>query len=288
MRRHAVIRKRVQTQSATKIITLYQLFNEWHPNHSKGLSNSAKMSYTNALRHIHPILHISIHTVRFSDLQGIIDAMHAKGLSYSSCKKVRTLLNQLFNYAIVNDYINKNYAPHLNLGTNTPTIKRRIFTRQQINKLWRMDHTTAHMILILLYTGLRIGELLNLRRQDINRKSLFLIVAKSKTAAGQGRLTPIHRRIWPLIEMAYNTTDDYLFNISYSSFRKKFTKLMKALNCKHTIHDTRHSFASMLDTASAPPNTVRALMGHKNGDITMRVYTHKTIRELRRAIEMLK
>lgn len=288
MRRHAIIRKRIQSQTATKIITLHQLFNEWYSNHSKGLSNSAKMSYSNALRYIHPILHIPIHTVRFSDLQGIIDAMHAKGLSYSSCKKVRTLLNQLFNYAIINDHTNKNYAPHLNLGTNTPTIKRRIFTRQQINKLWRMDHTCAHMILILLYTGLRIGELLNLRRQDINRKSMYLIVAKSKTAAGQGRLIPIHHRIWPLLDNFYNATNDYLFNMSYTSFRKRFVRLMKSMNCKHTIHDTRHSFASLLDTASAPPTAVRSLLGHKNGDVTMRVYTHKTIRELRKAIELLK
>lgn len=288
MRRHAIIRRRVQAQAATKIITLHQLFNEWYPNHSKGLSNSAKMSYSNALRYIHPILHIPIHTIRFSDLQGIIDSMHAKGLSYSSCKKVRTLLNQLFNYAIINDYTNKNYAPHLNLGTNTPTIKRLVFTRQQINKLWRMDHTTAHMILILLYTGLRIGELLNLRRQDINRKSMYLIVSKSKTAAGQGRLIPIHHRIWPLLDKFYNTADDYLFSTSYTSFRKQFVRLMKSMNSKHTIHDTRHTFASLLDTASASPTAVRSLLGHKNGDITMRVYTHKTIRELRKAVEMLK
>lgn len=105
MRRQAIIRRRIQTQTATKIITLNQLFNEWYPSHSKGLSDSARMSYSNALRHIHPIAYIPIHAVRFIDLQGIIDAMHTKGLSYSSCKKVRTLLNQLFNYARVNDYI---------------------------------------------------------------------------------------------------------------------------------------------------------------------------------------
>ena len=58
---------------------------------------------------------------------------------------------------------------------------------------------------------------------------------------------------------------------------------MKQLNCKHTIHDTRHTFASLLDTV-APPNALRSLLGHKQGDITTRVYTHKTIRELRKTI----
>lgn len=284
MRRYAVILKRKQRNT----ITLRQLFNEWLPIHSQSISNSAIKSYYIAFKHISNISDMPITNIHFQHLQNVINSMHVKGLSYSSCKKVRTLLNQLFNYAIVNDYINKNYAPHLNLGTNTPTIKRRIFTMQQINKLWRMDHTTAHMILILLYTGLRIGELLNLRRQDINRKSMYLVVSKSKTAAGQGRLIPIHHRIWSLIECFYNATDDYLFSTSYTSFRKQFVKLMKFMNCKHTIHDTRHTFASLLDTASAPPTAVRSLLGHKNGDITMRVYTHKTIRELRKAIELLK
>ena len=63
--------------------------------------------------------------------------------------------------------------------------------------------------------------------------------------------------------------------------------IMKLLKCKHTIHDTRHTFTSLLDPL-APPNALRSLLGHKQGDITTRVYTHKTIRELRKAIELLR
>ena len=213
--------------------------------------------------------------------------MHVKGLSYSSCKKVRTLLNQLFNYAIIQDYPITNYALHLNLGPNIPTIRRRVFTRQQINKLWAIDTPYSHMILILLYTGLRIGELLNLRKQDIYRRSSYLIVRHAKTKASEGRIIPLHRRIIPLIELLYIYTDDYLFTVSYTTFRKHFQNIMKQLNCKHTIHDTRHTFASLLDSV-APPNALRSLLGHKQGDITTRVYTHKTIRELRKTVELLK
>lgn len=91
----------------------------------------------------------------------------------------------------------------------------------------------------------------------------------------------------PLIELLYRDTNEYLFTISYTTFRKHFKDIMKQLNCKHTIHDTRHTFASLLD-AVAPPNALRSLLGHKQGDITTRVYTHKTIRELRKTIELLK
>ena len=283
MRRYAVILKRRQRNT----ITLRQLFNEWLPIHSQSISRSAVNSYHIAFKHISNISDMSITDIHFQHLQNVIDSMHVKGLSYSSCKKVRTVLNQLFNYAIIKDYPITNYALHLNLGPNVPTIKRRVFTRQQINKLWAIDTSYSRMILILLYTGLRIGELLNLRRQDINRRSSYLIVKHAKTKTGEGRIIPIHHRIAPLIEQVYNSTDNYLFPISYTTFRKHFQDVLKQLNSKHTIHDTRHTFASLLD-AVAPPNALRSLLGHKQGDITTRVYTHKTIRELRKSIELLK
>lgn len=283
MRRYAIILKRKQRNT----ITLRQLFNEWLPIHSKSISNNAVKSYHIAFKHISNIADMPITDIHFQHLQHVINSMHIKGLSYSSCKKVRTLLNQLFNYAIIKDYSITNYAIHLNLGPNIPTIRRRIFTRQQINKLWMIDTPYSHMILILLYTGLRIGELLNLRKQDINKRSSLLIVRHAKTKAGEGRIIPIHHRIMPLIEQLYIDTDEYLFTISYTTFRKHFQNIMKQLNCKHTIHDTRHTFASLLDSV-APPNALRSLLGHKQGDITTRVYTHKTIRELRRTVELLK
>lgn len=283
MRRHAILLKRIQRNT----ITLRQLFNEWLPIHSQSISDSAVKSYYIAFKHISNISDMPITNIHFQHLQNVINSMHVKGLSYSSCKKVRTLLNQLFNYAIIKDYPITNYTTHLNLGPNIPTIRRRVFTRQQINKLWVIDTSYSHMILILLYTGLRIGELLNLRKQDINRQSSYLIVRQAKTKAGEGRIIPLHHRITPILDQLYTNTDDYLFTISYTSFRKHFHDIMKQLNCKHTIHDTRHTFTSLLDTV-APPNALRSLLGHKQGDITTRVYTHKTIRELRKTIELLK
>lgn len=283
MRRYAVMIKRRQRNT----ITLRQLFNEWLPIHSQSISDSAVKTYHIAFKHISNIADMPITDIHFQNLQNVINSMHVKGLSYSSCKKVRTLLNQLFNYAIIKDYPITNYSQHLNLGPNIPTIRRRVFTRQQINKLWAIYTPYSCMILILLYTGLRVGELLNLRKQDINRRSSYLIIRHAKTKAGEGRIIPIHHRIIPLIEQLYRDTDEYLFTISYTTFHKHFKNIMKQLNCKHTIHDTRHTFASLLDSV-APPNSLRSLLGHKQGDITTRVYTHKTIRELRKTIELLK
>ena len=82
------------------------------------------------------------------------------------------------------------------------------------------------------------------------------IVKHAKTKAGEGRIIPIHHRIAPLIEQVFNSYRQLSISYQLTTFRKHFQDVLKQLNCKHTIHDTRHTFASLLD-AVAPPNALR-------------------------------
>ena len=56
----------------------------------------------------------------------------------------------------------------------------------------------------------------------------------------------------------------------------------------HTTHDCRHTVATLLDNAGANENAKRRILGHSDGDVTDRVYTHKSLRQLRKAIQLLK
>jgi integrase len=56
----------------------------------------------------------------------------------------------------------------------------------------------------------------------------------------------------------------------------------------HTTHDCRHTVATLLDNAGANENAKRRILGHATGDVTDRVYTHKGLRQLRKAIMLLK
>ena len=62
---------------------------------------------------------------------------------------------------------------------------------------------------------------------------------------------------------------------------------MGELKLTHTHHECRHSFRSRLDSAGANKRCIDLLMGHKSKDVGERVYTHKTLDELREAIELL-
>ena len=55
----------------------------------------------------------------------------------------------------------------------------------------------------------------------------------------------------------------------------------------HTIHDTRHTFATLLNNANANQTSIIKLIGHSDFSVTENIYTHKDTEELRKAVELL-
>ena len=273
-------------QSRTPL-TPQQVYDMWLPSHSKSVSINTLNNYGSAFAHLVTLHNLAMQDITYLQLQSIIDNMLSTGLSYSSCKKVRTLISQLFDYAIINGWCTTNYAKFLNLGHNKPVRPHKPFTTQAINRLWRLSSPLHDIPLILLYTGMRASELLNLKVRDINRKQRTIKITSAKTKSGI-RTIPIHDRIWPIIERRLNTIYVIQECRTYSSLSREFNKAMHAINSKHTTHDCRHTFATRLDNEGANYNAKRLLLGHASGNVTDGVYTHKSLGQLRKAIRLLK
>ena len=267
--------------------TLTNVYEMWLPSHAKSVSTNTLNNYGSAFAHLVSIHNVAMSDISYLQLQSIIDNMLNIGLSYSSCKKVRTLISQLFDYSIINCWCTTNYAKYLNLGHNKPVRPHKPFTTQAINRLWRLESPLHDIPLIFLYTGMRASELINLKARDVNRKQRTLRITSAKTKSGI-RTIPIHDRIWPIIERRL----DALYVIqecrTYSSLSREFNKAMRAINANHTTHDCRHTFATRLDNEGANYNAKRLLLGHASGNVTDGVYTHKSLGQLRKAIKLLK
>lgn len=268
-------------------LTLKQVYEMWLPSHSKSVSSNTLNNYGSAFAHLGSIHDIAMSDITYLQLQSIIDHMLSTGLSYSSCKKVRTLISQLFDYSIINCWCTTNYAKFLNLGHNKPVRPHKPFTTQSINRLWRLPSPIHDIPLILLYTGMRASELINLKARDVNRKQRTLRITSAKTKSGI-RTIPIHDRIWSIIERRLDAVYIIQECRTYSSLSREFNKAMRAINANHTTHDCRHTFATRLDNEGANYNTKRLLLGHASGNVTDGVYTHKSLSQLRKAIKLLK
>lgn len=277
-------------------ITLTELYYRWLPAHTSNTSPSQSTldSYSNSFKHLVSLHYEPFQQLKYEDYQKIIDSMRKSGLSYSSLKKVRSLISLLEQYAVKIDLISRCYAPLLSIGKNRPVRPHRPFSRQKINRLW--SHSNApgvDTVLILLYTGMRVSEMLHLKKSDVNLRHGYIRITKSKTVSGI-RTIPIHHRITPLVAKRMHSSGDYLVTnagkpYDYSCYCIIWRSVMQIIKANgHTTHDCRHTVATLLDNAGANETAKRRILGHAGGDVTERVYTHKNIRQLRKCIELLK
>lgn len=278
-------------------VTLAELYYRWLPAHTANTapSQSTLDSYSNSFKHLSQLHYEPIQNLKYADYQKILDSMRKSGLSYSSCKKVRSLISLLEKYAVKIELINKCYAPLLSIGKNKAIRPHKPFSRQKINRLWQhVGEPGVDTVLILLYTGMRVGEMLALQKAEVNLRQGYVRITKSKTVSGI-RTIPIHHRILPLISKRMKFLGSNLITDSegkpynYSRYCILWREVMHSINANgHTTHDCRHTVATLLDNAGANETAKRRILGHAGGDVTERVYTHKNIRQLRKCIELLK
>lgn len=277
-------------------ITLEELYHRWLPAHTADTvpSRSTLCSYENSFKHLSSLHQEPFASLKYMDYQRIMDDMRKSGLSYSSLKKVRSLISLLSQYASKIELTNQNYASLLSIGKNKQVRPHKPFSRQKINRLWKnIDAANVDTVLILLYTGMRVSEMLHLKKSDVNLRHGYIRITKSKTVSGI-RTIPIHHRIAPLVAKRMHSSGDYLVTnagkpYDYSCYCIIWRSVMQIIKANgHTTHDCRHTVATLLDNAGANETAKRRILGHAGGDVTERVYTHKNIRQLRKCIELLK
>jgi len=138
------------------------------------------------------------------------------------------------------------------------------------------------MILVLLRTGMRIGELLNTKVTDVHIKERRIeIYEAQKNRLGRvvylSEDAIIALKTW-LGER--NTWEDYLFysqgntdTMSYSTARSRFEKYIVKAGLTHkgyTLHTLRHTFATELLNAGMRLECLQVLLGHRNIEETRR------------------
>ena len=107
---------------------------------------------------------------------------------------------------------------------------------------------------------------------------------------------PIHSKILQLIKARYNQNNSTLFTaedsptgnaMTYDKYVQRFKEIMEYLGMNHHPHETRHTFITRAKLAGMDEYSLKLIVGHQIGDVTERVYTHRTIESLRQEIEKI-
>ena len=215
------------------------------------------------------------------------------GKTYYSCKLAAVFTLEYVKNTSKQDLINKMYSQLVKINAPVVETKRKPFTPEEIKALWDISSDRmVQVVLIYLYTGFRLKELMLLPSCQVDLKEM-VIQGGEKTAAGKNRLVPIHPRIEPFIrEMVSNeyliTNPDTGTAYKENVFYNQWNEVMKRINATHTPHECRHTFETLLDNAGGNRKCIDMLMGHKSLDVGNRVYNHKTLEQLRETILLLK
>ena len=276
-------------------ITFSGVYDKWSKEHFEKVSDSAIENYSNAYKkYCQPLYNMRFKDIRLIHLQSIIDNC---GMAHPTRAVIKTLFNVLFKFAVSNDICDKNYAQYVDVGKREGKINRKPFTQEEIDKIFKYVDKLEYLdtVLIMIYSGLRIGELLDIKISNVHLEERYMI-GGLKTQAGIDRVIPINKKIEPFIRKYYeqNKNKEYLIinslgkKMEYSNYRReKFDNAMEKLQMEHRPHDARHTFATLMDNSNANKLCIKRIMGHASPDITDRVYTHKEIADLITAIDLI-
>ena len=251
-------------------------------NSKKELSVKTIRQYKSVFNSLSDLYTKPINGIKYAQLQ---DFINSRNVGYTQKSHLILLIKQVFKYACKYELIDKDASVYLDVNIKNDTIHGENFTIEELKKIYDdRQNETSQMILILVYSGFRIGEIESLEIDLINKTFKGGI----KTKASKNRLVPIHSFIFDMVAERYNKNSNILFTKA-NAFRKAYTNRLEELGIKkHRLHDTRHTFSYLCTKFEVDEIQKRRLLGHSFKDVTNGVYGHTDINILRSEIERIK
>ncbi len=278
--------------------TFDQVFQDWYKwKYQKDADNRTGMTSSQycmiaAFKNCTPLHGLVMADITALDLQGLLDC---EEYSYAKLEHMKTLLNQMYRFALQFDIVTKNCASFVQIRQENDTESGVPFTPEELAALWKnKDYPFVDTILIYCYSGFRLNELAGMDLEDIDLKARTF-TGGSKNRYSKNRTVPIHSKIYDLVRARHDPRFRSLIyhdgkrDISEEKYREYFDQALKACGIteKHTPHDCRHTCNSLLIAAKADRVARYKIMGHAGKDINEKVYSHMSVEMLREELEKI-
>lgn len=267
------------------------------------LKHSTFNNYLYQLKHLQSLFDADTADISIFDCQNVINTMADNGLSLSAIKHVSTILKQSMNKAVQLGIRPDNPAVCLEfprLGCEKVQSLNDIEIAQLL--YYRRECVYSDVFLFLLNSGLRVGEVLELRYTDIDFDDGMIFISRSnyrgevtepKTTASN-RSLPLNEELRRILHRV-RTKKGLVFRntrggpIDYGCLLKAWHRLQEICGYRNRygLHIFRHTFATRLLRNGVDVKTISALLGHSNVTVTLNVYCDSDIGLMRGAMESL-
>jgi len=211
-------------------------------------------------------------------------------------------LKTIFNKAVDWKVVKFSPARKIKMLKESPPIVRYL-SREEIGKLLKAckisesskyKKTAAKhlypIVFTALNTGMRLGEILNLKWRDIDFMNGFIHIEKAK--GEKRRDMPLTTELTQVLKCGIKVENsEYVFchenGAPFSNINRSWKTAKRRAGIKHfRFHDLRHTFASYLVMGGVDLYTVSELLGHSSVEVTKR-YAHLSPKYKKRAVEAL-
>ncbi len=242
------------------------------------------------------------------DIKKFQDSLVDIGLGKGTINLTRVLLKQVFNLAILSELITLNPIKMVDMPKiKQNKVKQKPFTLDEIDLiLASLKGAIKNFIGVAFFTGMRSGEILALKWEDIDFITDTISINKTiaegyinspKTASSfrDIEILPQAKEFLKAQQLETGLKSDFVFlnkhNSYYGSnthFYNHFQKVLKKVGLeKRSLHNTRHTFASMMLNNGIDPLWVSNTLGHENLNITLSIYTHYMPKKQKMVINFL-
>ena len=237
----------------------------------------------------HPISELAIEDIKTHDIELFLVSYEKMGRSKATINRYRSRLNAIFNHAIVNDIIIKNVVKGVkqykeqsrDIALTDEEIE------QVLDEAKRSRNKELYLILMIaLNTGMRRGEILNLRKDNL--VGLTIVLFDNETKSGYKRVIPINNT---LIEQIKIHLSDILLDenriFKSKDIRTAFDNVKKRTGLRHfRFHDLRRTFATKLKDKDVNLYDLKELLGHCSITMTEK-YLTSSIYTLMKAVNKI-
>jgi len=219
-----------------------------------------------------------------------------KTSAVSTFNKYLELLKSALNKAMEWDLLPENTLQKMKSLKSRSAKKVRFFTKEEISEILEAsDEFMGKVIRIFLYTGMRLGELVNLTWDDIDFDNRLLHIQSKEQFTPKSkkpRSIPINDQLYQILT-SLPRRGKYVFDNGQDQplyrgqvYYDRLVTLLRRLGIKGKVHDLRHTFASHLVMNGVNLKVVQELLGHSSITMT-EIYAHLAPSSLQEAVTKL-
>ena len=252
------------------------------------LSRDKQTAYRIAWRRWAALATRKLEDLKIETLQA---AMDEAATTYYTARDMKNLMSHFYKHGLANQTVSVNLAQYLQLPPANAS-EQAPFTAEELDLLWKdfaAGNTFTGYILLMIYTGMMPGELLQAKKEHIDWDGKQIRGAGLKTATRKAAPIVLADVILPVLRVLVDTSHgEKLIHINKDNFYREYYATLERIGTRRLPpYSCRHTTGTDLAKAAVPAFTIQKIMRHAKITTTQH-YTHMDATDALSGVNALK